>query len=459
MTKKQRRNVFSVVCYTVFAIVYGAWLYTSHTDQREEEGAVRAAASNSTQYEYDAAGNLVKKIQPDGEVITYTYNGFNQMETVTGKNGTTRYVYSGDERIAKVNPDGSTHYYFGNLSELDEQGNWINHIYLDPRDPATRIATKDQNGMHYYINDHLGSTSLVMNQSGQIEQRIDYEPFGVEHVNQVIAFNARHTFTGQRKDTETGLMYFGARYYDPMIGRFTQPDPAILTPDVQMQANPQLLNPYSYAVNNPLRYTDPDGKRPDEAVAGWAVGFVEGVGNTGIWLAQKISYPMQSVQDATSAVQAAINEFASTFSNPQQAFKEAAAGYGMSTQEFAEWYWNASDYERGKVLGHVTEKVVEGIVVAKVGGKVIESVTKIKIDQNKLHHIFDNKKHNLNSLVKEFGTQEKAFQAIQRATQTVVTEKQITGTFETTVTVGTQQITVRGKVVNGTVNIGTALKP
>jgi len=61
-------------------------------------------------------------------------------------------------------------------------------------------------------------------------------------------------FTGQILDAETGLYYYNARYYDPELGRFIQPDDRI--PDL---SNPQSYNRYSYCLNNPLRYTDPDG--------------------------------------------------------------------------------------------------------------------------------------------------------------------------------------------------------
>jgi RHS repeat-associated protein len=60
-------------------------------------------------------------------------------------------------------------------------------------------------------------------------------------------------FTGQRLDA-TGLYYYGARYYDPTIGRFISPDTVVQNP-----GNPQTLNRYSYVVNNPLKYTDPTG--------------------------------------------------------------------------------------------------------------------------------------------------------------------------------------------------------
>ncbi len=63
-----------------------------------------------------------------------------------------------------------------------------------------------------------------------------------------------YTFTGQKLDASTGLMYYGARYYDAAIGRFAQPDSIVPNP-----YNPQSLNRYSYTLNNPVKYTDPSG--------------------------------------------------------------------------------------------------------------------------------------------------------------------------------------------------------
>ncbi len=68
-------------------------------------------------------------------------------------------------------------------------------------------------------------------------------------------------FTGQRLDG-TGLYYYNARYYDPLIGRFISPDTIIPDP-----SNPQSFNRYSYCLNNPLKYIDPNGHQQAEAAA------------------------------------------------------------------------------------------------------------------------------------------------------------------------------------------------
>jgi len=68
--------------------------------------------------------------------------------------------------------------------------------------------------------------------------------------------NARSRFTGKERDSESGLDYFGARYFGSALGRFTSPDPLLNSgrPD-----DPQTWNRYAYTLNNPLRYTDPNG--------------------------------------------------------------------------------------------------------------------------------------------------------------------------------------------------------
>jgi RHS repeat-associated protein len=67
-------------------------------------------------------------------------------------------------------------------------------------------------------------------------------------------------FTGHERDAETGLDYFGARYYRPQVGRFTTVDPELNVKEALV--DPQRWNRYAYAKNNPLKYVDPDGRNP-----------------------------------------------------------------------------------------------------------------------------------------------------------------------------------------------------
>ena len=147
-----------------------------------------------------------------------------------------------------------------------------NYFYLNPNDPSTLFGISDENGFHYVISDPLGSPNLLLDEQGNVEQQLDYTAFGIERINQInrennqSSFTSKFSFTGQRKDSESDLLYYGARYYNPEIGRFTQPDPMIIAGnqnDPRFQnalMNPQLLNPYAYTGNNPITNVDPTGE-------------------------------------------------------------------------------------------------------------------------------------------------------------------------------------------------------
>jgi RHS repeat-associated protein len=113
--------------------------------------------------------------------------------------------------------------------------------------------------VEYYHLDALGSVRVVTDQNGTVLRRHDFKPFGEEVAGTVTFPNPdRKMFTGQERDSETGLDYFGARYYRAGLGRFTTVDPELNVK--QALAEPQRWNRYAYVTDNPLKYTDPDGR-------------------------------------------------------------------------------------------------------------------------------------------------------------------------------------------------------
>jgi RHS repeat-associated protein len=109
----------------------------------------------------------------------------------------------------------------------------------------------------YYHNDALGSPVAATNSSGAVIWKEDYQPYGEKAVNDAAASSEKIGYTGQAFDKKTGLNYFGARYYDPVIGRFMGIDPVGF-----QEGNIHSFNRYAYANNNPYRYVDPDGAYP-----------------------------------------------------------------------------------------------------------------------------------------------------------------------------------------------------
>ncbi|MBU1016528.1 hypothetical protein KJ657_05585, partial [Patescibacteria group bacterium] len=134
--------------------------------------------------------------------------------------------------------------------------------------PSTAEANAGEEKTYYFLTDHLGSVDAVLDEQGNVVERRDYLPYGQERFvhEELNSPQTPHKFTGKELDSETGLYYYGARYYDPVTGRFITIDPMLLVLDKMSQAqrnaflsNPQNLNMYSYVQNNPVRYTDPTG--------------------------------------------------------------------------------------------------------------------------------------------------------------------------------------------------------
>jgi RHS repeat-associated protein len=120
---------------------------------------------------------------------------------------------------------------------------------------AGTASAQSQETVIYYHTDAIGSVRMITDENGQVVARYDYLPFGEPW--QLPANPDVRQFAGKERDAETGFNYFGARYYASGTGRFTTPDPITIN-DLRI-VSPQRWNRYVYAVNNPLRYGDPDG--------------------------------------------------------------------------------------------------------------------------------------------------------------------------------------------------------
>jgi len=139
-----------------------------------------------------------------------------------------------------------------------DNGNATSYFFRDDE----RIAKQTSEGMEWYLSDHLGSTTVLINETGLEVERTEYYPYGQVQSGGL----EKYGFTGQENDADTELMYYGARYYSPEYRVFVQPDSMIPDP-----YNPQYLNRYAYVLNNPVKYTDPTGH------LAWPAALVGGV--------------------------------------------------------------------------------------------------------------------------------------------------------------------------------------
>ena len=163
----------------------------------------------------------------------YVYDGGGRRIQVTENSLTTTYIYAGMNTLYEENSTGTADYIYGPRGTL-----------------AKRTTINEESSTFYYHTDHLGSTRLVTDDNRNIVSAVTYDPFGETCTEEG---SENHLFNGKEKDA-TNLYYYGARYYDPDLGRFITRDPS--GGDILM---PQSLNRYTYCLNNPLNYVDPAG--------------------------------------------------------------------------------------------------------------------------------------------------------------------------------------------------------
>ena len=211
-------------------------------------------------YAFDNAGNTTI----DAENRKYTYDGENKQvkaETVDAYGNPVstigEYWYDGDGKRVKKR---------GFIA-----GQWEETIFV--YDASGRLVAEYSNvvepaataNVSYLTNDHLGSPRITTNKDGAVISRRDFMPFGEEiSTSQRTAGlgyrvdTVRQKFTAYERDVESDLDFAQARYYNPNHARFTSVDPVKMSS--KRMRNPQQFNLYTYAVNNPLKYVDPDGE-------------------------------------------------------------------------------------------------------------------------------------------------------------------------------------------------------
>ena len=239
------------------------------------------AAGNQTKDTYTGYGNAtfdaenrITTIQDNlGGTSTYTYDADGQRTRRKINNQETWQVYGLDgELLAEYAANGAT------ASPQKEYG-YRNGQLLITADGSPSGQIK------WLVTDHLGTPRMIIDQTGTLAntKRHDYLPFGEElfaptggrkpEWGYTIGDGVRQQFTAKERDIETGVDYFGARYYASMQGRFTGADPYDINFERQEVDDPegadnlfnsyirqpQHWNHYSYTLNNPLRYVDPDG--------------------------------------------------------------------------------------------------------------------------------------------------------------------------------------------------------
>jgi RHS repeat-associated protein len=200
--------------------------------------------ATSTTYGYDAFGTRVYQISATSSTTTYPYKFYSVASTTNGSTNfatSTEYAFNGDTL-------------FETVDQAFKNG------------AATGSPQTD-----YVHPDHLGSTDVVSDQNQNLVETLSYFPYGAVRISSATSTNERRKYIGQFSD-DSGLSYLNARYMDPSRGQFTSEDPTFLqlgVPDrirgftkltqQHFLQNPQAINSYGYANDNPIRNSDPAG--------------------------------------------------------------------------------------------------------------------------------------------------------------------------------------------------------
>jgi RHS repeat-associated protein len=210
----------------------------------------------TTSYGYDANGNMTSRNLPTGPQ-TITYDQQQRVRTITAGSKTVEYANDADGNQVLRRSDGVTTLYLPDqeISRVTATGAVTVTKYYKHGD-ATVAMRVNKNNPTYLMSDLHGSNQVAVNPATWAVSRRYLDPYGNPLGTATGSWPDPHGFLDKPKDPTTGLSDLGARKYDPTTGRFLTSDP-IVDP-----ANPQALNGYSYAANNPIFSSDATGLIP-----------------------------------------------------------------------------------------------------------------------------------------------------------------------------------------------------
>jgi RHS repeat-associated protein len=252
------------------------YTYTAGTNKLQSvtdgSGSNVGQKNGVTNYTYDGNGNLTSD---DSKGITaISYNLLNLPQTITGKNTTYTYDATG-QKLSRLIGTAKTDYIEGIQYDGTPTSSTISFIQTEegralPKDASTY-------NYEYTLTDHLGNSRLNFDTGTGLARQVqvdDYYPFGKE-IN-TLANSNKNEYLYNKKELQEDLQLYdyGARFYDPVIGRWTSVDPLV-------EAGQESTTPYGYVFNNPIKLTDPDGRCPIciivlEIIEGFSAGEVVG---------------------------------------------------------------------------------------------------------------------------------------------------------------------------------------
>ena len=243
-----------------------------------EANAILAGENVFEDMDYDGkCDTLARVMRSNYAYFDLPYNGYNRH----GEEMVSTPPQSGDPGI--LGAGGVRHYWMladADAADADGEGG-------GPSRGPRRAENVNYNGNRYfYHSDHLGSSSLITDASGNVTQQIDYLPYGEVFLEKRadVDYHTPYRFNGKELDEETGLYYYGARYYNPRLSIWYATDP-------QQEKYPSIAS-YGYCTSNPVALLDYDGRSPVYGVNGAFLGVDDqGFRGSAIIMDQRYFYP------------------------------------------------------------------------------------------------------------------------------------------------------------------------
>jgi len=208
----------------------------------------RLISTDNGSYSYDSNGNTYQKF--DGTLWRYTWDPENRLATASNRKTTITYQYDAlGRRVSRLarGQGGITKFTYQGQDVLYEDNDGVVTKYLNGIGMDNKLRMQSGTIIDYLLSDHLGSTTALVDGTGNLVASNSYDSFGN---SSNASFPTRYQFSGRESDPLTGLIYNRARSYDPKLGRFISEDPIGLAGGI---------NQFAYVGNNPINATDSTG--------------------------------------------------------------------------------------------------------------------------------------------------------------------------------------------------------
>jgi RHS repeat-associated protein len=226
--------------------------------------ACSSPPTGATTYSFNANGDRTAATPSTGSATAFSYNALNQLtQFQLGSGGATTYAYDGRGlRMSKATASVTTAFNWSDAGDLPlllqetTGGSTTDYVYGPTGTLIEEILPSGN--QYFYSHDVLGSTRVLTDSTGAVTNTDTYDPYG-NLTASTGSVQSNLLYAGQYVDSESGLYYLRARYYDPTTAQFLTIDPMVA----------ETMSPYAYTAGDPINAADPSGQRE----WGWEVGL------------------------------------------------------------------------------------------------------------------------------------------------------------------------------------------